>query len=476
MSKMYPWARRAGGPGLTATALMATAMAAIVTTGLAGSPASASVPAPVGAVIGAYAFGANDSGQLGLGSFNPPIGPTQISGLANVRQVAEGQVFGAALLADGTVDTWGYDGDGELGDGQVSSTYRLNPAPVPGLTGVTQIAAGYQHVLALKSDGTVWAWGYNFFRELGDGTQTDRPTPFQIPGLTGIQQVSASFYDSMALGTDGSVWAWGHNGFGELGDGTTTNRATPVKLTSLSGVAQVSAGYEHTLAVKADGTVWAWGNNAFGQLGVGTTVNHASPVQVPGLTGVTQVAAGQTHSLAIAGPGGSVLAWGDDTNSGLGDGATTEQKSPVSIGLTGITEISAGLNRSAATSSNGTLYLWGTDDFSVDIPLPTPTTFALPSALAPSAQAVQVSLTGGSGLAVGISAATVPSLVGLTPLQATNALQAADLVLGPQTNKVDCNNLGHVSEQDPVAGTVVAPGSAVGVKIGQKPAKPLVCP
>ncbi|HEX9624254.1 MAG TPA: hypothetical protein VF979_07750 [Streptosporangiaceae bacterium] len=226
---------------------MATALAAIVTTGLAALPASASVPAPVGAVIDAYAWGSNDSGQLGLGSFNSPIVPAQISGLANVRQVAEGQVFGAALLADGTVDTWGYDGDGELGDGQIASVHRLSPAPVPGLTGVVQIAAGYQHVLALKSDGTVWAWG----------------------------------------------------------------------------VAQISAGYEHGLAVKSDGTVWAWGNNAFGQLGVGTTTNHAAPVQVPGLTGVTQVAAGQTHSLAIAGPSGSVWAWGDDTNSGLGDGGTT---------------------------------------------------------------------------------------------------------------------------------------------------------
>jgi alpha-tubulin suppressor-like RCC1 family protein len=458
-----------------ATVPMATALAAIVTAGLAASPASASVPAPVGAVIGAYAWGSNDSGQLGLGSFNPPVGPTQIGGLANVRQVAEGQVFGAALLADGTVDTWGYDADGELGDGQVAPVYRLNPAPVPGLTGVKQIAAGYQHVLALKSDGTVWAWGYNAFRELGDGTTTDRPTPFQIPGLIGIKQVSASFYASMALATDGSVWAWGHNGFGELGDGTTTNRAAPVKLPGLSGVAQVSAGYEHALAVKSDGTVWAWGNNAFGQLGVGTTTNHASPVQVTGLTGVTQVAAGQTHSLALAGPGGSVWAWGDDTNSGLGDGATTEQKSPVSVGLTGIADISAGLNRSAAASADGTLYLWGTDDFSVDIPTPTPTAFALPNNLGGKTQAVQVSLTGGSGLAVGISAATVPSLMGLTQQQANTALQAADLIVGQTTNIVDCDNLGKVSVQDPVAGTLVAPGSAVSVKIGQKPAKPLVC-
>ncbi len=400
-----------------------------------------------------------------------------LSGLANVRQVAQGQVFGAALLADGTVDTWGFDGDGELGDGQIASTYRLTPAPVPGLTGVLQIAAGYQHVLALKSDGTVWAWGYNFFRELGDGTQTDRATPFQIPGLSGIAQVSAGFYDSLAVGTDGSVWAWGHNGFGELGDGTTTNRATPVKLTGLSGVEQVSAGYEHSLAVKSDGTVWAWGNNAFGQLGVGPNTNHAAPVQVPGLTGVTQVAAGQTHSLAIAGPAGSVWAWGDDTNSGLGDGGSTEQKSPVSIGLSGITTISAGLNRSAATSSDGTMYLWGTSDFSVDIPNPTPTPFALANDLGGNSQAVQVSLTGGSGLAVGIAAETVPNVIGRTQTQATAALQAAGLRIGSVGVQDDpsCNFRGKVEVESPQAGTQVAPGSAVSLTIGQKPAN-ISCP
>jgi len=218
MSRKYPLARRVGGSGLVA------AIAVVASTGLASPSASASVPGPAGAVVSAYAWGANDSGQLGIGNANFTFPPVQISALANVQQVAEGQDFGAALLGDGTVYTWGSDGHGQLGDGQTGPITRLIPDRVPGLTGVKQIAAGYHHVLALKTDGTVWAWGFNGFRELGDGTTTDRPTPFQIPGLTGIQAVSASFYDSMALGTDGSVWAWGHNGFGELGDGTTTNR------------------------------------------------------------------------------------------------------------------------------------------------------------------------------------------------------------------------------------------------------------
>ena len=118
--------------------------------------------------------------------------------------------------------------------------------------------------------------------------------------------------------------------------------------------------------MKSDGTAWAWGNNALGQLGLGTTTNHAAPVQVPGLAGVTQVAAGQTHSLAIAGPGSSVWAWGDDSSSQLGDGATKEQNSPESIGLTGITQVSAGFNQSAAVSSNAAAYSWGKSGYIID--------------------------------------------------------------------------------------------------------------
>jgi alpha-tubulin suppressor-like RCC1 family protein len=279
----------------------------------------------------------------------------------------------------------------------------------------------------------------------------------------------------MARGLDGSVWAWGHNGFGELGDGTTTNRAAPVKLPGLSGVAQISAGYEHGLAVKSDGTVWAWGNNAFGQLGVGTTTSHAAPVQVPGLTGATRVAAGQTHSLAVAGPGSAVWAWGDDSSSQLGDGAAKAQKSPVSIGLNGITQISAGFNQSAAVSSNDTLYSWGANGILIDsgqsgpvsVPLPVP----LPNNVGGATEAVQVSLGGGSSLAVGISAATVPNVVGDTLVQAEAAFGAAGLTVGQQATEVACDFRGKVTEENPGAGTQVALGSAVDVTIGQPPAR-----
>ena len=466
-------ARRVAGSGL-----LSAVLAAIATAGLAASPAGASVSPPAGAQVSAYGWGLNDSGQLGNGTFDGNATPLPVSGLNNVRQVAEGQLSSAALLADGTVDTWGYDGQGELGDGSTAQVYRLKPAPVPGLTGIVQIAAGAGQVLALKSDGTVWAWGSNFYRQLGDGTQTDRPTPFQIPGLTGISQVSANFYDSMAVRSDGSVWAWGHNGFGELGDGTTTNRATPERLPGLSSVVQVSAGLEHGLAVKSDGTVWSWGNDASGQLGVGTTTNHASPVQVPGLTGVTQVAAGLSHSLAVAGPDNSVWAWGDDGDSALGDGATAQQDKPVHIGLSGVTQIAAGAHQSAAVSSSGSLFIWGQALFSsVTGPTTVPTLFPLPSAVGGATPAIQVSLGADNGLAVGISSTTVPSVLNLTRSQATAAIQAAGLTVGQVGNETDdsCNHLGKVMDQSPQGGDQAAVGSAVNFSIGQAPTN-IACP
>ena len=455
--------RRALGLGATAVAV------AFVTV---GSPAAAAPTVPAGAQVNAFAWGLNDSGQLGNGGFDPQPTPLPIGGLANVRQVGGGQLFSAALLADGTVETWGYDGQGQLGDGRTVQQFRTVPAPVPGLSGVIQIATGANHTLALRSDGTVWAWGYNAFRQLGDGTQTDRPTPFQIQGLSGIVQVSAGDIDSFAVAADGSVFAWGHNGFGELGDGTTTNRVVPERLPGLSGVLQVSAGNEHGLAVRNDGTVWAWGNNAHGQLGLGNTTNHAVPQQVPGLTGATQVAAGFTHSLAVAGTDHSVWSWGDDADSELGDGATVERHSPIHLALANIAQIAAGQHQSAAVSANGSLSIWGLAYFSsVTGPTTVPTPFPLPNNVGGATRVLQVALGTASGLAVGIPSTTVPDVSHRTLTQATAAIQAAGLSVGRVTGVVDpsCNDLGKVTLQDPSAGTQAALGSPVDLTIGQRP-------
>ena len=147
-----------------------------------------------------------------------------------------------------------------------------------------RLAASHYHGLALKQDGTVWAWGANFLGQLGDGTLTElRLAPAQVPGLTGVTAITALGSCTHALKQDGTVWAWGYNAHGELGDGTRTDRMTPVQVQDLTGVTAIAAGLTHTLFLKGDGSVWATGMNAENQLGDGTTTDRLSPVQVQGL-------------------------------------------------------------------------------------------------------------------------------------------------------------------------------------------------
>jgi alpha-tubulin suppressor-like RCC1 family protein len=185
---------------------------------------------------------------------------------------------------------------GQLGDG--TTTYRSSLVQVLGVNGtgylsdVTDITGGGLHTLALKNDGTVLAWGYNYSGQLGIGSTTESyiPFPVEVAGLTGIVSVvaGASGDHSLALKSDGTVWAWGSNSDGQLGDGTTTNRPAPVQVAGqgtegtgfLTGIVSISAGYRHSLAIKSDGTVWAWGDNDIYQLADGTYTDRYTPVQV----------------------------------------------------------------------------------------------------------------------------------------------------------------------------------------------------
>jgi hypothetical protein len=175
---------------------------------------------------------------------------------------------------------------------------------VVGLTGVTQIAAGGEHSLALRSDGTVVSWGFNVYGAIGDGTVVNRLTPVAVPGLTGVTQISAGDYYSLALRSNGGVVAWGYNGYGEIGDGTVVHRLTPVAVSGLTGITRVSAGADHSVALGSDGNMRACGDNIFGQLGDNTNANRTTPVMVDlGVFGmVTQVATGGNHTLAKVGP------------------------------------------------------------------------------------------------------------------------------------------------------------------------------
>ena len=308
-----------------------------------------------------------------------------MSGLTGATAIAGGEYHTIAIKNDGTVWAWGYNMYGQLGDG--TTTYRTTPVQVSGLTGATAIAGGENHTIAIKNDGAVWAWGRNEYGQLGDSTGTNRATPVQVSGLAGVVAVAGGWSHSLALKTDGTVWAWGRNSFLGVGDGIATNRGTPVQVSGLAGVVAIAGGGSHSLALKTDGTVWAWGWNDFGQLGDGTGTYRVTPVQVSGLAGVVAVAGGWGHSLALK-TDGTVWAWGYNVYGQLGDGTTTYYRAtPVQVSnLTGVAAIKEGGYHSLAIMSEYT----------------TPTTTASPAGGSyTSAQSVTLACNDGTGSGCG---------------------------------------------------------------------------
>ena len=235
-------------------------------------------------------------------------------------------------------------------------------ANAAGMTGFSRVAAGDSFTCGVKTDGTVWCWGRNHKKQLGDGTTTTRSRPVQVLGLTGATQIIAGQGFACALKSNGTVACWGDNASGQLGDGTTTGRATPSVIPNLTDVTQISGNYSHVCARLSDSTARCWGWNALNQLGDGTTVNKSSPVAPSGLTDVAQISAGVFHTCARLNDK-TVRCWGAGNNGGLGDGnqtySTSTKTSPT--GLSDVVQIASGggWNNQCALLSTGVLKCWG---------------------------------------------------------------------------------------------------------------------
>ncbi len=313
----------------------------------------------VTAVGGVQCWGVNRKGEVGDGTFMPRGTPVAVTGLnSGVISVAAGQHHTCALTVSGGVRCWGWNGNGQLGEG--TTTDRPMPVDVTGLSsGVVAIAAGNTHSCALLNTGRVKCWGWNGYGQLGDGTTTDRWTPTDVSGLTnGMIAIAAGSAGThtCAVTVSGGVKCWGFNLHGQLGDGTKTGRTTPVDVVGLaSGVTAVSGGGLHTCALTAAGGAKCWGGNESGQLGDGTYTERLTPVDVIGLTsGVAAITGGYAHTCAVTNIGGAKC-WGGNESGQLGDGTTSSRSTPVIvIGLTsGVIAIATGWNHTVALTVSG---------------------------------------------------------------------------------------------------------------------------
>ena len=236
-----------------------------------------------------------------------------------------------------------------------------NTGTSPSLTSMpispySSISAGSTRTMAIKNDGTLWAWGDNG-GQLGDGTTTNRGSPVKI--MDNVIYVSVGGGHSMAIKDDGSLWGWGNNGSGQLGDGTTTSRYEPVKI--MDDVIQVAVGGSHTLAIKSDGALWVWGSHYYGQLGDGSNPSTEYQARRPNpakiMDNVVQVSAGESFSMALKSDG-SLWVWGRNDHGQIGDINGLQLNSPVKV-MSDVKYISAGFSIALAIKNDGSLWGWG---------------------------------------------------------------------------------------------------------------------
>jgi alpha-tubulin suppressor-like RCC1 family protein len=328
------------------------------------------------AAVEVYAWGRNDYGQLGDGTFEPRLSPVKVVGLpGNVRQLSAGSFHSLALMSDGTVWAWGYNSKGQLGNGNTTNSNR--PVKVFGLTSVTAVAADSEHSLAVTSDGSVYGWGNNAFGQLGTGTTTDTPTtaPVRMAGVSDAAQVAVGANSSFVLDKVGNLFALGSNADARLGIGTAkdVNVLVPTAVVGVAPVTHVDAGSGHAVALRYDNIAWAWGNDTKGQLGDGKADDdpdpNPSPVRgfiVDGKNLAIGIAAGENHTAIIAGASdgsANTRVWsvGQGRYAQMGNGEKPDRQSfrvPAS-NLTQVTHVAAGDRHTVARDSSGRVWTWG---------------------------------------------------------------------------------------------------------------------
>jgi alpha-tubulin suppressor-like RCC1 family protein len=307
-------------------------------------------------------WGYNADGELGDGTvLNSQPTPTAAQ-IAGVKTIAAGGYHTCAVTMTGGLRCWGQNGASQVGTlPDVDSSEPL-PSATDILTGVKSVAGGLVHTCALMTTGGVRCWGGNSDGELGTGTTTSITTPPSTDVLTGVQAIAAGGYHTCALTNAGAVRCWGNNGYGQLGDGSLDNVRLSPTPEVLTDVQAITAGVYHTCALTRAGTVRCWGWNQYGQLGDGTLTNRSAPsTDVAINTAVQAIAAGGGFTCALT-AGGSVRCWGDNVNGELGDGLVVGQRSTpgpdVPIGAP-VKGIATGDSHACVVTTGGSIQCWG---------------------------------------------------------------------------------------------------------------------
>lgn len=246
----------------------------------------------------AWAWGNNNSGQLGDNTITSQSSPILIAGNHSFIKIVAGHTACAGLKKDGSVWTWGLNA-GRLGDNTTDD--KSSPVLVAGSHSFISLSGTGAYFICLKENGEAWGWGFNTYGRLGTGTSGDiYSSPVSLIGNHSFKYLNCGLFSALALKEDGSAWAWGYNAYGALGDNTVTDRSSPISIVGNHSFVQISAGSESLFALKKDGTLWAWGRNTYGQLGDGTQTHKSSPTLFPFNYKFTQIRGGNYYTFGIS--------------------------------------------------------------------------------------------------------------------------------------------------------------------------------
>ncbi|GIO86416.1 chromosome condensation regulator [Paenibacillus faecis] len=296
--------------------------------------------------------------------------PALASGTGTVDSptaVSAGSDHSGLIDANGSLWMWGLNEEGQLGNGgrgnaKTKGDFTYQTVPIKVLNNVVSVSSGGKNTAAIKTDGSLWMWGKNYYGQLGNGTTKNSLVPVKVMDNVAAVSLGGSSVTSgytAAIKTDGSLWMWGANDYGQLGNGTTKDSLIPVKV--MDNVASVSLSeFRHAAAIKTDGTLWVWGRNGQGQLGNGTTNDSLVPVKV--MDNVTAISLGALHTAAVK-TDGSLWTWGFNEGGRLGNGlkGTKNIIVPEKV-MDGAVSVSCGGSHTAVVKADGSLWMFGNND------------------------------------------------------------------------------------------------------------------